>query len=111
VILDDMVTDLEPFSVYETERACSAWRTSAEKWMPTSGQLIAKIQEAREASIARARGGSAYRAPQIEPHRRWAYELEPWRDILRRNSRPLPDRDSPMACSLDVLQTKPQWAT
>lgn len=111
VILDDMVSDLEQFTVHEIQLACSAWRTSAEKWMPTSGQLIAKIHLAREASIMRARGSQTFRTPLIEPDRKWAYELEPWRDILRRNGRPIPDDDSPMAISLDALQTPPQWAS
>lgn len=52
-LLVDMLTDLERFSSADVERACMRWRTSAERFFPTSGQLIEMIQGASFSSPPR----------------------------------------------------------
>lgn len=112
LVIDDMVNDLESLAMYQIERAANAWRTSGERFYPTSGQLLKTITESREQSIASARASQpAYRTPQIgNDNHKWPYELKPWRDILRDNGRPIPPDQSPMAQSLDALQKRPARA-
>lgn len=43
-VVEDMLLDLSEFSTAEVERACMQWRTSPERFFPTSGQLIAVIR-------------------------------------------------------------------
>jgi hypothetical protein len=113
LVIEDMIRDLAPEGAPAVDAACEAWRKGGSPWFPTSGQLIEKIEEGREASIAHARASQpAYRAIE-DSSGKWAYQHRPWRDILREHGRPIPPDDSPMAQALDKLQTPPlreMWA-
>lgn len=47
-VIEDMLQDLAEFSTADVERACMQWRTSTERFFPTSGQLINLIRPPSE---------------------------------------------------------------
>lgn len=55
LVMEDMIRDLERFSLEQISGACEVWRKSDEAFFPRSGQLIAIIEERTEASISTAR--------------------------------------------------------
>lgn len=111
LLIEDMISDLAGYSTWDIEQAIVAYRTSGERFFPNSGQLIAKINQRRDASVAAARASApAYTAPkQLEPDRKWPFQLKPWRAILKEHGKPIPPDDSPLAQSLDALQKVPAW--
>lgn len=103
---DDYLEDLGSLSVYDVQQACAAWRQSDANHFPTPGQLIAKADERRAASVAKARAEMpAWRAPGITENLKPAWECRPWREILVENGRRLPANDSVLAQTLDRMRT------
>ncbi len=101
-MIADMVSDLEPYSLYATEQACAAWRRGTEpdnRFFPNSGQLIGVMGK-------KLADKPPYQAlPDAD--RKYPKDLRPWRDILREHGRSIPPADSMLAIALDSLQPHP----
>jgi hypothetical protein len=93
LLMEDTINDLMGFDPRQVADGCTAWRQGSSPFFPTSGQLIACINQNSAARILHP-GGHArtvFRANSLEgPHP----ALKPWRQILAEKHVALPATES-----------------